>query len=65
MSKVIFVCDGCGCQEEGFFNGNGDAVKPRHWFQRSDKEGVQMACSRTCIDKVAKQSGKTSLVSPI
>lgn len=65
MAKVIFICDGCGKQEEGSFSRSGDALKPRLWYQRSDDEGVQLACSRRCIKRVAEKTGKTSLVLPI
>lgn len=65
MAKVVFECDGCGVKCEGEFGRGGEAFKPRHWYQRSDESGVQMACSRPCIDKIAAKSGKTSVVLPI
>lgn len=62
-AQVVFRCDGCGKQEAGNF-ANG-WWKPVHWFQRSDGDGAQIACSRRCIDKVAERSGKTGLVLPV
>lgn len=61
---VIYVCDGCGKQEPGEQWPTG-TFKPRLWFGRKDKDGEQLACSRECIDKVAKATGKTDLVLPI
>ena len=63
--SVIFKCDGCGRQEEGWFNSMGKATKPNHWYQRSDKDGTQVACSRRCIETVAELSGKTACVLPV
>lgn len=58
-----FICDGCGKEAEvKYLNG---WWKPSNWFQRSDDEGAQIACSRECIDKVAERTGKTGLVLPI
>ena len=65
MARVIFVCDGCGKQEDGFFSRHGDAFKPADWYARTDDDGTQLACSRPCIDKIAKASGKTSVVLPV
>ena len=61
---VKFVCDGCGKEGEATYGVTGDAFKPRAWFQRSDKEGAQHACSRDCVEKVAEATGKTSVVAP-
>jgi hypothetical protein len=65
MARVIFVCDGCGTQQDGHFGGFLEAHKPPGWFARRDEDGVQVACSRTCIDAIAAKSGKTSVVLPI
>jgi hypothetical protein len=65
MSRVIFVCDGCGKQEDGWFTINGTAAKPEGWYGRRDDDGTQIACSRECIDAVAAKSGKTRVVLPI
>lgn len=62
MSAKI-KCDGCG-QEVSMVIFNGDYHKPSHWFQRSDKDGIQDACSRECIPKISVKSGKTDLVLP-
>ena len=62
---VIYVCDGCGKQEPGSFNDDGRSFKPHLWFSRTDKDGTQLACTRVCIETVAKKTGKTDLVLPI
>lgn len=48
------ICDGCG-----------NWFKPSKWFERSDDDGIQSACSRECIEKIADKSGKTSVIIPI
>ena len=59
-----FVCDGCGKEEAGEFVAQ-SWIKPRDWYQRSDGDGSQVACSRQCIDTVASKTGKTRVVLPI
>ena len=58
------TCDGCGKQEPMFF-GTTCWHKPQNWYQRSDADGPQLACSRACVDKVAAASGKTGAILPI
>ena len=62
---VEYICDGCGKRVPAGKAYNGEAIKPHKWYARRDKDGEQFACSRKCIDKVARESGKTSLVLPI
>ena len=62
--SCIFECDGCGKQVE-VERSPGGWFKPSDWYERSDKDGGQIACSRECIEKVAKESGKTSVVLPV
>lgn len=59
-----FICDGCGKREPGYplMMGWG---KPRDWYERTDSDGRQTACSRSCIEKIAKKSGKTAVVAPV
>lgn len=59
-----FICDGCGkrCQVPHY---PGGWFKPTNWYERSDDDGAQVACSRECIEKVAKESGKTDVVLPV
>jgi hypothetical protein len=59
-----YICDGCGKEMLAGNNGR-DYLKPSSWFQRGDEDGIQDACSRECIDKISKKSGKTSVVLPI
>lgn len=59
-----YTCDGCGKREPAD-TANGRHWKPSHWFQRSDGDGVQDACSRECIEKISKATGKTGVVLPV
>ncbi len=59
-----FICDGCGKRLPAS-QGMKDYFKPFQWFQRGDDDGIQDACSRECIEKVATKSGKTGVVLPI
>jgi len=60
-----FICDECKKRAPGSFNTMGQWFKPHDWYERSDKEGIQTACSRECIKKIAEKTGKTDLVLPI
>ncbi len=59
-----YICDGCG-KRESAEKGERGYIKPWNWFQRSDKDGIQVACSRRCIENVAEKSGKTRVVFPV
>jgi len=59
-----YICDGCGKREPAE-KGGGHWWKPSLWFQRSDKDGIQDACSLECIDKIAEKTGKTRVILPI
>jgi hypothetical protein len=62
-----FTCQGCGKKAPGEYFSHGDLAwhKPRSWYERSDDDGPQTACSRECIDIIAEKSGKTGVVLPI
>jgi len=60
---VEFICEGCGKRAPGIFM-YGRWYKPHNWYERGWDE-MQVACSRECIEKVAKATGKTNLVTPI
>lgn len=62
-----YICDACGKEKPGAFypNGTRGFHKPHDWYERQDKDGIQVACSRPCIDAIAKKSGKTGVVLPI
>lgn len=60
-----YICDGCGKRAAGFPLIPAGWAKPRDWFQRGDKDGIQDACSRACIDTIAKKTGKTGVVLPL
>lgn len=57
------ICDGCGKRVPMEHRGD-DYVKPHLWYQRSDKDGIQVACSRECIRKISEKTGKTSICLP-
>ena len=57
---VQYICDGCGKTETVR-----TSTKPWEWFQRTDEDGEQHACSRQCIERTAAKSGKTGLVFPV
>lgn len=59
-----FVCDGCGCRASGD-SAHGQWYKPIGWFERADEDGIQTACSRACIQRIADKTGKTSTVLPV
>jgi hypothetical protein len=61
---VKFICDGCG-KETIVGKYPGGWFKPNSWYERSDKDGAQIACSRECIESIAAKSGKTSVVLPV
>lgn len=60
-----FICDGCGKRAPGVNNRLGDWFKPRSWYERVDDDGVQTACSRECVKKIAEKTGKTNVVLPV
>ncbi len=63
MSAEI-ICDGCG-KRQPMVQANGNWFKPRDWYERSDKDGIQTACSRKCIGRIAEKTGKTRVVLPL
>lgn len=58
-----FICDGCGKRREADTGRFGYLI-PRGWFQRQDEDGIQIACSRECIEMIAKKTRKTNCVLP-
>lgn len=62
---VKYVCDGCGKEALVIATRDGLHHKPHDWYQRTDDDGTQTACSRDCIKTVAEKSGKTDIVLPI
>ena len=59
------ICDGCGMRAPMVSSRGGNWFKPSSWYERTDDEGTQTACSRECIQKTADMSGKTSVVLPV
>lgn len=60
-----YICDGCGKREpvSVWLSQPGRGFqKPAGWFERADKDGIQVACSRPCIELIAQKSGKTAVV---
>ena len=60
----LYKCDGCG-KEKKANEADHRYFKPSEWFQRSDEDGIQDACSRECVEAISKKTGKTSVVLPI
>jgi len=60
-----FICDGCDKRAPGSQGELGTWHKPRSWFERSDGDGIQTACSRECVGRIAERTGKTSVVLPV
>lgn len=61
-----YVCDGCGKEQAAVpVPETGLWIKPHSWYERSDDDGIQTACCRECIEKIAEKTGKTSVVFPI
>jgi hypothetical protein len=61
----FYKCDGCGKETPAaFYKDAKDYGKPSSWFQRGDEDGIQDACSRECVDKISKNTGKTGVVLP-
>jgi hypothetical protein len=59
------ICDGCGKEVPAIAGRDGNWHKPGSWFERSDKDGIQTACSRDCITKIAEQTKKTDVILPV
>lgn len=63
MSAIV-TCDGCGKTAPMEAGRDGNWHKPRLWYQRSDDDGIQTACTRECIDTIAAASATTRVVLP-
>lgn len=63
---VKFICNGCGKEEEGHYDGR-IWHKPGHWFSRNVDGGKSEvhACSRGCIELIDRKEGKSVPVLPI
>ncbi len=59
------ICDGCGLEAPMIAGPDGRWRKPDHWYERSDNDGIQTACHRDCIEKVAATTDKTAGVLPV
>lgn len=63
MMACEYICDGCGKRAPAE-DWPGGLFKPSHWYERRDKDGTQIACSRECVALIAEKTKKTSLVLP-
>jgi hypothetical protein len=67
-----FICDGCGKEAPGYYNGR-DWFKPNSWFaknidnenSKSDKLICLTVCSRDCIKKASKKFETDNVIIPI
>ena len=62
--RPTITCDGCGTETIARISSRGEVLKPAYWYQRSDEDGIQTACSRDCIRIIGKRTGKTMTVMP-
>lgn len=58
------ICDGCGKRAPMVAGYDHNWHKPGHWYERSDRDGIQTACCDDCIKKIARESGKTNAKLP-
>lgn len=63
--SATMTCDGCGRTAPMEWTVLGGWFKPHDWFERRDEDGIQDACSRECIGKVAAKTGKSPVVLPV
>jgi hypothetical protein len=61
---IKYICDGCGRDSKGQFNGI-NMFMPDEWFSKNTDDGVIHACCRECIEKVNNKRGENTLVLPI
>ena len=62
-----YICDGCGKRQKAAWYPTNphNLFKPIEWFERGDDRlGIQHACSRECVKKVAEKTGSTDIVAP-
>jgi hypothetical protein len=59
-----YTCDGCGKVRPADLI-DGRYRKPGSWYQRSDKDGVQDACSTECAREVNRRTGKGAPIVPL
>lgn len=59
---AIIICNGCGKQAKMIEGENCHYHKPHSWFERSDEDGILVACSRECVAKISKETGKTGMI---
>jgi hypothetical protein len=64
LKQCEFTCQGCGKKAPGEYY-NLAWHKPLGWYERSDADGAQTACSLACISIVARESGKTGCALPL
>ena len=62
--SVKYICDGCGMESSGEFNGL-STFKPRSWFARNADNKEIHACCRDCVDKANKNTGDNVPIIPI
>lgn len=65
MMAAESICDGCERRVVMTAGQDGNWHKPASWYERSDKDGIQTACSRQCIEKIAEKTNKTGVVLPV
>ena len=61
--SVKYICDGCGKESGGEFNGL-DTFKPSSWYSRNTEDKELHACSRACIEKINKKRDENTSILP-
>ena len=59
------ICDGCGKRAPMRAGEDHHWHKPYTWYERGDKDGIQTACCRKCVDAIALGTGKTGVMLPV
>lgn len=63
------ICDGCG-KRAAMEYCNRAFVKPEKWYQHiiaetgAEEGRILVACSRSCIERIAEETGETAVVWP-
>lgn len=63
---AIAICSGCGVREPMIEGKDGIFHTPTYWYTRADEhEGIQLACSKECIKKIDRNTGKKPVIIPL
>ena len=60
---AIIICDNCG-KKKKMTQFEGGWLRPISWFSRSDKDGIQTACSKSCKKRIEIKTGRSDYLFP-